>query len=1233
MGPTLPVKEALQGLANSKPAARLDALAALVFAQERLSREAVVVHLERFLPWLKSPDPWMRSSTRDLFQQKISPKALADHFHEIVPALLADPELRPWSFGFLAGRMLPSCLTELIDLMAQQEGSWCKEPATLKFVEGQLPQELDAEHVERILGLLASNDCKVRCWTLNLLNHRVPKTLQPKTREELRTLLLLEEKIPDELIGTYFYKLHPVLRSKDSRISGSSRRMLERRVSADILAEHFHKIVPPLLADTELQLWSFGFLRGRIVARLVPELIDVIFSILCRTEAAWSGEQEALLKFMKASLPSELAAAHVNHIAAFLARPDLKVELRCWTLDLLCKGAGTPHFAEHWDKVLALLASPSCDVQLRILNLLKMKMPSYLITELSTEHRRRLFAFLASPQRLVQQKALHFLEEKMPNELTAKLSTEHRDKLDALLRSPERAVQQQTLNVLAKPISHELISGLSMYHWRHVLRLLAIPSCEQRQRTLNLLHKMSHELIRKHSKQVAELLRDAGHLQKFEVVFRDLLEKRLHQNSLAQLLSKLPISCLLLAMPNDRIASWRFEEGNTWLHVAAKAGHLEACEALVDQVGLPLREKNEAGDEPLGLAATREVDRFLRSRMHFRETRFGYGNAFEEMWQDERQVSEVTWYTVPLPGTAGHWGGLHSFLVVTVSGTDQGAKSYVLEKAGSFGREAHQRHGVFIGSQDLGSNLRSVDGLNVHKQLTLSSRSVRGGLKMKELHELAHGTGPYDLASSNCHHAVQKVFNHCCAREEDQERQPPNEWSATVVAMLGLDGLFNSTSSGSEGSGSDVASANSEVASGSHPADRPCGFTRSVDLRSGVFAEVAAALSLAVYEEDPAIVLRPAEAGAVSIRNKLGRPVILHDHTTQTRLDAAERTCVQTAGADKILVDVYDEECIPGLYSWRRLAKTQPVWSGHAYDLSTDFRGDVVLQEVVSFASRQPVDVLHTAQKSGTNSPVQWLLARSCSVLYVAFRGTNDGQDIVIDLGAVPDCHRFKEYGIGVHGGIAHALEQEGDVICHVVSDVLQALQKHRRPEERLVLCGHSLGGGYAQVMAVHLLSRNVDVAAVRTFGAPHVLVPPARQEDRPTLWCKLDSISQHWVHDWDPVPRLPLCKTWLVDVLPKLKQEVVTGLKVGIGQKYIQALRQTFDETKAKLLERYDVVGEVVLVSKATSVALHASEVSAALKELLGEKPPESVMTLSTLFAYHSMEDYLQIAHKLMAS
>ncbi|CAE7202007.1 yiaY [Symbiodinium natans] len=190
-----------------------------------------------------------------------------------------------------------------------------------------------------------------------------------------------------------------------------------------------------------------------------------------------------------------------------------------------------------------------------------------------------------------------------------------------------------------------------------------------------------------------------------------------------------------------------------------------------------------------------------------------------------------------------------------------------------------------------------------------------------------------------------------------------------------------------------------------------------------------------------------------------------------------------------------------------------------------------------------PAHVLHATCKQSSASPAQWLPARSGSAMYLAFRGTGDVQDAAIDSSAVPGTVRFKEHG--VHSGIANAVEQEGDEVDHVVEDILQVVSEHRDAGEPLVLCGHSLGGGYAQVMAVHLLRRDVSVSAVRTSGAPHVLVPP-RAGAPQQLWQRLHAITQHWVHDWDPVPRLPLCKSWLVDVLPKLKQEIAGGIRAG---------------------------------------------------------------------------------------
>ncbi|CAE7520802.1 yiaY [Symbiodinium sp. CCMP2592] len=1087
---------------------------------------------------MTSADPFKSETLRVLFKKKVSKDVLEQNFQKIVPSLLADPRLQLWSFEFLKSRTsVTQLIANLHVIVAHFENhDWLVKRRTLEFILEQLPGELDAGHVHHMVALLANSDWRVRKLTIDLLERRAPSSLiaehweilfalvaDPTCEVQEQTLNLLEEKMPSELIAEQFTEFHRHLRNADPRIRKASRQFFRKKISADILARHFPKIVPALLADSELQAWSFAFLSGRISSEHLPDLIDWIVVLLASQEHSWN-RQRAALEFMKEQLPSGvLSAKHFKKIVALLGNSACKVKK--WTLDLL--------------------------------------------------------------------------QGRMPHRLLAVLLAEHGEKIWPLSEHEDPSVQAAASRLV-------LQNGCSL----------------------------SKELVMQHSQKFAALLYKRGDLSRFEQIFPHL-KKRRPQHPLAELLLKLPVSRILaVVLKSEDVAGWRDKDGNTWLHVAAEAGHLEACEALVDVCGVAVRAQNKAGDEPLALAASREVDRFLRSRMGFRETRFGYGNAFDESQTDRRQVGEVTWYTVPLRGMAGHCGGLHSFLVVTVSADTSGAKTYVLEKAGSQANQAHQRNGIFVGSQDLSSNLKSVEGLKMYKtQLSLSDDSLRRGLKMKELYEKACGTGPYHLATSNCHHAAQSVYNHCCATEQDQEARPPNEWLAKLGSAIQLAALFDSSRSSSESSGSDVASSNSELASGSQLADSPSGFSVPLDLASDAFAEMAAALCHAVYDDDAARVLSPSQEAVVSIRNQLARPVLVYDHNSKNshRVEADEvLNIIAGCGTEKILVDVYAVAWVPGLYPHRRLAQRKSVWSGHAYSMFTDFRSDVMLQEVAAVGPRQPVEVLYATKKSRSASPVQWLLARSCSVLYAAFRGTDDVQDAAIDLCAVPDCSRFREHGMGVHSGIAHALEQEGDEINHVVRDVLGALEEHRQPEERLVLCGHSLGGGYAQVMAVHLLTRKVEVSAIRTFGAPHVLVP---QHECPRFWRNLHSITQHWVHDWDPVPRLPLCKTWLVDVLPKLKQEVVTGVRLGIAERCVERLRQNYDRTKARMLEKYDVVGKVVLVSLGSDLAFGATQDVASLKGLLGEKPPGSIMTFSRLFAYHSMGDYLKIARKLTSA
>ncbi|CAE7520837.1 yiaY [Symbiodinium sp. CCMP2592] len=1265
--------------------------------------------MEKFLPCLKSEDRRMSSSTRRLFEKKISEEVIATHFQSIVPPLLSDPVLQSWSFGFLQSKIsanhLAANIGPIIVCLADQ--SWRVKQRALVFMQEQLPTELTADHVNHFVAIVKRNAWEVGRWILDLLKQRMPNSLwehvlpylsDPRWEIQQQAQDLLEEKLPIELMADQMDKFVPWLTSADPRLSSSMRRFFEKKLSEEALAQYVQQIFPPLLTDPVLQSWSFGFLRTKIPANHLTANAALIIEGVAGQCKDWRVKQQALL-FMQEQLPSKLEAGHVNHMVAILSNSAW--EVRQWILAVFRDRMPKSLLAQHWEKVLQLLFDPKCEVRQQARNLLAEKMPS----EQIAQHMERFLPLLKSTDEWVKSATQHFFEKKISEEdlaqyfqkvvpplladselrswsfgvltgrisakdlaelidwiaflaieeqswerqesalkfmrgqLPAKLKAAHVGKIAALLASSECRVKTWTLALLHERMPSQLLSVLISEHGEILWPLFEIedPTVTAEASTFVLQHGLglAREQLAEHSRQFASLLLKTGHLDNFEHIFPDLLKRICPQHELAELLRNLPVSSLFVARSSEDLVRWRDGNGNTWLHLAAAAGHLEACEALVDQVGLPLREKNEAGDEPLALAANRQVDRFLRSRMHFRETRFGYGNAFEEMMQDDRPVSEVTWYTVPLPGMAGNLGGLHSFLLVTVVDKDQRAKSYVLEKAGSRGREAHQKHGIFIGSQDLGSNLKSVHGLQMHQQLKLSNGSLQTGHKMKGLYEVAHSTGPYDLAASNCHHAAQTAFNHCCAREEDKELRPPNELLAKLGAAFQLGGLFHSASSGhstsfcSEGSGSDVASANSEVASSSHPAGSPSGFSRSVDLRPDGLAEVAAALSHAVYEEDAAAILKPLETKAVSIRNKLERPVYVYNHSTQEshRVEAEAFLNLVGCNVEKVFVDIYAVAWTPGLKAHRRLAQKRSVWMGHAYTMATDFRDEVVLREVVSS------NVLYTTKKSRCTSPAQWLLARSGSAIYVAFQGTSDLQDAAIDLAAVPDYTRFEEHGIGVHSGIAHALEQRGDGVCHVVTDVLQALEQHRQPGERLVLCGHSLGGGYAQVMAVHLLSRNVEVAAVRTFGAPHVLVPPPDQEDSARLWQKLSSITQHWVHDWDPVPRLPLCKAWLTDVLPNLKLEVVRGVRVGVAQKYVEKLKLNYDETRAPVLESYDVVGDLLLVSKDTTSALRAREGAAPLKELLSEKPPQAVMTSSKLLAYHNIADYLQLARMLTTS
>ena len=217
----------------------------------------------------------------------------------------------------------------------------------------------------------------------------------------------------------------------------------------------------------------------------------------------------------------------------------------------------------------------------------------------------------------------------------------------------------------------------------------------------------------------------------------------------------------------------------------------------------------------------------------------------------------------------------------------------------------HQKHGIFVGSQELSASLRDVNGIREWKAgLSIARRNLRNGLKMKRLYEEAHSTGPYDLASSNCHHAALRVFNCCCAKEEDREARPPNELLASTASLLQLNRIFDSSHHDSE-----CGASRSEMASDCNFGNTATAFTEVADLRTNYFARCAAEIRHAAYDSDFG---RPEVASTVCIHNKLARPVLVFDCGTQRRhqVEPDQRWGMELSG-ERANIEIYGVAWMP----------------------------------------------------------------------------------------------------------------------------------------------------------------------------------------------------------------------------------------------------------------------------------------------------------------------------------
>ena len=202
----------------------------------------------------------------------------------------------------------------------------------------------------------------------------------------------------------------------------------------------------------------------------------------------------------------------------------------------------------------------------------------------------------------------------------------------------------------------------------------------------------------------------------------------------------------------------------------------------------------------------------------------------------------------------------------------------------------------------------------------------------------------------------------------------------------------------------------------------------------------------------------------------------------------------------------------------------------------------------------------------------------------LVFRGSKTLADMAVDLGCAP--YFAVDVDMRVHVGIWVALHSQPK---SVVDQIINVLKTHLYNvgrcgmAHRIVISGHSLGGGYALLSALELFARGqdadgflIDPAAVVTFGAPMVIVPGVKNY----LWQTLHARAVVVINAWDACPRTPSCEAWMFDVLPSVS--VRTRM---LSNKTVveQALRPVWGT-----VSRYDACGTLCFVDAVRPGKVH---------------------------------------------
>jgi len=166
---------------------------------------------------------------------------------------------------------------------------------------------------------------------------------------------------------------------------------------------------------------------------------------------------------------------------------------------------------------------------------------------------------------------------------------------------------------------------------------------------------------------------------------------------------------------------------------------------------------------------------------------------------------------------------------------------------------------------------------------------------------------------------------------------------------------------------------------------------------------------------------------------------------------------------------------------------------------------------------------------------VQWAILTAADNIYITFRGTEDFLDGIIDLSILSNDQA--PHGLRVHSGMYASLHQRNHPVVQIIIEEIQKLRRSDPNLRNVVICGHSLGGGYAIISALTMLHSGIAVSKVLTFGAPQVVIPDLSN----TWWQRLNEITTLVVNSYDLVPRLPSCMPWIEEVvIPHLAKDML---------------------------------------------------------------------------------------------